>query len=212
MLTVELLLHPTYFPNVISLRCLQEDRVVWEVWDNYQKQTYRNRCYICTDRGRQMLNIPIRHSGEANGRQRYRDVHIDNTYPWQRQHWRSLETAYRAAPYFEYYESRFRAIFEREFETLLDLNLSTARLLCEMLEIEFPEATTTAYEAKPNGKRDLRFLANAKSTLHLDFPSYPQVFEDRHPFVANLSGLDLLFNEGKLAGEYLRKLSLPIKS
>lgn len=159
-----------------------------------------------------MLNIPIRHSGGANGRQRYRDVQIDNTYPWQRQHWRSLETAYRAAPFFEYYESRLRKIFEEEFETLLDLNLSTARLLCELLEIDFPEATSTAYEAEPNEKQDLRFLAGAKTPLDLDFPSYPQVFEDRHPFVANLSGLDLLFNEGKLAGEYLKKISLPVQS
>lgn len=206
---MELLLHPTYFPNVISLRCLLEGAVVWEVWDNYQKQTYRNRCYICTDRGRQMLNIPIRHNGGANGRQHYRDVQIDNTYPWQRQHWRSLETAYRAAPYFEYYESRLKAIFAQEFETLLALNLTTARLLCELLEIEFPEATSTVYEADPEGISDLRFLANAKSKPALDFPTYPQVFEDRHPFVPNLSGLDLLFNEGKLAGDYLKKLPLP---
>ena len=206
---MELLLHPTYFPNVISLRCLQEGGVVWEVWDNFQKQTYRNRCYICTDRGQQMLTIPIRHNGGAIGRQRYRDVQIDNTYPWQRQHWRSLETAYRAAPYFEYYEAPLKAIFQQEFKTLLALNLSTARLLCEMLDIEFPEATSTTYEAEPEGKRDLRILANAKTMPETDFPSYPQVFDDRHPFVPNLSGLDLLFNEGKRAGEYINKLFLP---
>lgn len=205
---MELVLHPVYFPNVSTLRCLLEP-AVWEVWDNFQKQTFRNRCYICTDRGRHMLNIPIRHVGGKTGRQRYRDVRIDNTYPWQRQHWRSLETAYRSAPFFEYYEPELAPLFEKRHEWLMEWNLETTAILCRLAGLPFPESKTERYEAVPEGNRDMRPLVNAKTATEAGFPPYPQVFMERTGFVPNLSGLDLLFNEGNQAGAYIRARALP---
>ena len=98
------LIHPSYFPNILTFSYIMHHDICWEVEDNYQKQTFRNRTYICTDRGKHILSIPIVHVGKANGRQKYKDVTIDNSYPWQRQHWRTLETAYRTSPFFEFYE------------------------------------------------------------------------------------------------------------
>jgi hypothetical protein len=191
------------------MACLVQENITWEVRDNYQKQTYRNRCYIATDRGRLMLNIPIQHVGGATGRQKYRDVRLENTYPWQRQHWRSLETAYRAAPFFEYYEADLRPLFETSFTFLLDLNLATIERLCSLLQLPFPETRTTSYYTNPEGMRDARQLIQAKRKDVWPVPRYTQVFQERHGFLPNLSALDLLFNEGTASAEYLSSIQLP---
>ena len=206
---MEVLLHPTYFPSCLSMACLAQGPVRWEVWDNFQKQTYRNRCYICNDRGQQLLNIPVRHTGGNSGRQLFREVRIDNGYNWQRLHWRSLETAYRSAPFFEYYEADLQPLFEQRFDRLMDLDLATVEVLCELLDVEFPKTTSENYQPQPDGLRDGRLLVAAKAGPAAPVPRYPQVFEDRHGFVPDLSVLDLLFNEGTNAAEYLRGLKLP---
>ncbi|MDC6354824.1 MULTISPECIES: WbqC family protein [unclassified Robiginitalea] len=202
------LLHPVYFPNIRTMAHLARGPVTWEVWDNYQKQTYRNRCYICADRGRQMLNIPIRHTGKQNGRQLYREVCPDNSYPWQRQHWRGLQTAYRSAPFFEFYEADLEPLFTTRFESLLELNLASTALLCDLLGLGMPQEQTESYREEPEGLTDRRRLVDAKSDTGSGLPPYPQVFGERHGFIGNVSCLDLLFNEGPSAREYL--LQLPI--
>jgi hypothetical protein len=158
-----------------------------------------------------MLNIPIQHVGGSSGRQRYKDVRVDNSYPWQRQHWRSLETAYRSAPFFEFFEDSLRPVFQKNFSHLLDLNLETTAVLCELLGLPFPALQTARFEEKPKGLWDGRFLVNAKNESISGIPSYTQVFGDRHGFVENLSGLDLLFNEGNAAFDYLKRLELPAR-
>lgn len=204
------LLHPTYFPQPGVLACLLQREVVWEVWDNFQKQTFRNRCYICTDRGRLMLNIPIRHVGGTTGRQRYREVEPDNSYPWQRQHWRTLETAYRSAPFFEYYEAELRPLFETAPQSLLEWNLESTRLLCDLLGIPFPEQVSGDFQESPTGVTDGRHLVLAKGSPDPNQPPYHQVFEDRHGFIPGVSTLDLLFNEGPAALDYIQNLKISV--
>ena len=203
---MQLLLHPCYFPNIGTMACLVQHTVVWEVMDNYQKQTYRNRSYICTDQGKHMLTIPIVHVGGAQGRQAYREVRLDNSYPWQRQHWRTLQTAYRTSPFFEFYEDEFAPLFELKFEFLLDFNFKTVETLCDCLGIAMPLNKTEQYVPKLEGIEDGRFLVNAKKEIAMAQNSYVQVFGDRHGFVKNASALDLLFNEGTNALSYLREI------
>lgn len=208
------LLHPTYFPNVLTFATLVQSDIIWEAEDNYQKQTYRNRCYICTDQGKHMLSIPIQHVGGKEGRQKYKDVKLDNSYPWQRQHWRTLETAYRTSPYFEFYEDSLVPLFEKEQEFLLDFNLKTIQITCDCLQFEMPLQKTLDYQKpgtrnpKPETPFDARFLVNAKKKSHLEQKEYTQVFGDRHEFVENTSILDLLFNEGPNSVSYLKAQDL----
>ena len=96
---MKILLHPTYFPSIATFAAMVQHDVIWEACDNFQKQTYRNRCYISTDKGKHMLNIPIKHTGEKEGRQKYIDVRTENSYNWKKEHWRTLETAYRTSPF-----------------------------------------------------------------------------------------------------------------
>ncbi|NHF61146.1 WbqC family protein [Flavobacteriaceae bacterium TP-CH-4] len=201
---MKVLLHPAYFPNIATTAVMVQNEAYWEVWDSFQKQTYRNRCHICTDLGRHLLSIPIRHVGGTHGRQLYKDVRIDNSYPWQRQHWRTLETAYRTSPFFEFYEDDLLPLFKTEHEFLLDLNLKTIFLICECLQIAPPLAKTESYQTNPKSYRDARFLVNAKKSIDLSQEPYVQVFGDRHGFVGNTSVLDLLFNEGPNALSYLK--------
>lgn len=201
---MNILLHPTYFPNIASFAVITQNDVQWEVEDNYQKQTYRNRCYVCTDLGQHMLSIPIQHVGGDQGRQKYNDVLLDNSYPWQRNHWRTLQTAYRTSPFFEFYEDEIAPLYEQSFEKLLDFNLKTIRTTCDCLQIDMPEEKTTGYEVEPSDVQDSRILVSAKRRLEIRQEKYVQVFGDRHGFVKNASVLDLLFNEGTNALAYLQ--------
>lgn len=198
------LVHPTYFPNILTFAGIVQNDICWEVEDNYQKQTYRNRCYVCNDQGRQMLSIPIQHVGGEEGRQKYKDVLLDNSYPWQRQHWRALQTAYRTSPFFEFYEDDIAPLYEKTYERLLDFNLRTIRTLCDCLQIEMPEEKTSGYEVEPDSLKNLRFLVDAKKKIKVRHERYVQVFGDRHDFIENASVLDLLFNEGTSALAYLK--------
>ncbi len=202
------LIHPAYFPNISSMALLAQRNCLWEVCDNYQKQTFRNRTYICTDQGKHMMTIPIQHVGGEQGKQFYKDVKVDNQYPWQRQHWRTLQTAYRSSPFFEYYEDELVALFQKKYEFLLDYNLRSIELMGECLQLAVPTSKTTVYDPDPENVLDLRFMVNAKKSDPFTVAPYTQVFMERHGFINNLSILDLLFNEGTAASSYLEALSL----
>ncbi|UJH67889.1 WbqC family protein [Allomuricauda sp. SCSIO 65647] len=205
---MKVLLHPTYFPNIATFAVMAQKDVIWETSDNYQKQTYRNRCHICTDQGRQMLNIPIKHVGGNQGRQRYREVCLDNSYPWQKLHFKTLQTAYRSSPFFEFYEDLLAPLFEERFDFLLDFNLRAIETICSLLAMDFPSQKKETYEVEPSQEIDGRFLVIAKRTFDVQQRPYGQVFEDRNGFVPNCSILDLLFNEGTNSLNYLRQQKL----
>ncbi|MEM1338154.1 MAG: WbqC family protein [Bacteroidota bacterium] len=202
------LLHPVSFPNIATLAILIQKEVIWEVYDNYQKQTFRNRYHICTDQGLHKLIVPIRHLGTTNGRQFYRDVRIDNSYSWQKQHWRTLETAYRTSPFFEYFEDELAPIFKRPFTFLMDFNWESLAFLYVAIDRAPEIVKTTAYTTEFEHGYDGRFLVNAKESFDFNPEPYVQVFTERHGFIGNMSTLDLLFNEGGNSAAYLRKLSL----
>lgn len=205
---MKLLLHPGYFPNIANFAAIVQNNICWEVMDNYQKQTFRNRCFICTDLGIHMLNIPIKHVRNNKGKQKYGDVKTDNDYPWQRQHWRTLETAYRTSPFFEFYEDDIAPLYHNTYHSLMDFNLKTIETICTCLQIKMPRERTQIFELDVRDKVDGRALIDSKTKLPLQQPEYVQVFGDRNDFIPNLSILDLLFNEGTNALAYLQNLQL----
>lgn len=203
-----ILLHPAYIPNIETFATIAQNDICWEVCDNFQKQTYRNRAYVCNDNGKHMLNIPIQHVGKEQGRQKYKDVKIENDYNWQRQHWRTLQTAYRTSPFFEYYEDEIAPIYNQEYSFLLDYNLKAIEIICDCLQIEMPQIKTETFEPKTEKFKDARFLINAKRKAGIQQIEYVQLFNDRNPFIENTSVLDLLFNEGTNALTYLKNINL----
>ncbi|RAK20179.1 WbqC-like protein [Flavobacterium aquaticum] len=197
-----ILIHPTYFPSISHyVAMLQADSVTFEMEDNFQKQTNRNRMYIYSPNGVQLLNIPVKHAIEKH--QKYKDVRIENDFGWQKNHFKSLEAAYRTSPFFEYFEDDFRPLFEKKHEFLMDLNLEVFQLVNDLLGINIqPQKTTEFFHEVPD-YNDFRHLVNGKKdTTQLE--EYTQVFNEKHGFINNLSILDLLFNEGRYAVDYLK--------
>lgn len=184
---------------------VQADSITFEMEDNFQKQTNRNRMYIYSPNGIQLLNIPVKHSQDI--RQKFKDVRIENDFDWRKNHFKSLEAAYRTSPFFEYFEDDIRALFQKKHEFMMDLNFQTLEVVSECLGVKFDFKKTEEYFHEANGLTDFRALANGKKDASV-FEPYTQVFEEKHGFLNNLSILDLLFNEGRYAMDYLKKQSL----
>jgi len=203
-----ILIHPGYFPSISHFVAMaQSDLVTFEMDDNFQKQTNRNRMYIYSPNGIQLLNIPVKHSKTAH--QKTKDIQLETAFDWQKQHFKSLEAAYRSSPFFEYFEDNIVPIFEKKHKFLMDLNLQTMEIVSKCLRFEFDYNETTEYFHTIEDKTDLRHLINGKKDTSI-FEPYTQVFEEKNGFLNNLSILDLLFNEGRHALEYLKKQQLSI--
>jgi hypothetical protein len=193
-----------YFPSINYMaRFLKEDAPVIEIWETYHKQTYRNRCRVMTANGVESLRVPV---VKVNGNHTMtKDVAISTIEPWQHIHSRCLESAYKASPYFDHYYDYLRPIFEGHFDRLIDLNDAALRAVLKMLKTKKEIAHTTDYVRE--AENDLREAFSPKKALDASlFPTYYQVFSEKFPFAPDLSVLDLIFNEGPDAVEYLRRL------
>jgi len=200
---MNILIHPTYFPSIAHfVAMLKADSVTFEVHDNHQKQTNRNRAYIYSPNGKQILNIPVKHLGSVP-HQKYKDVQIDYSERWQKIHYKSLEMAYRSSPFFEYFEDDLMPIFESKHQILLDFNFEVFEILQSCLGTKIQFDKSTEYQKTPENHSDFRYLVDGKRVLH-EFEPYTQVFEEKQGFISDLSVLDLLFNEGKYAVDYLK--------
>ena len=194
-----------YFPSISYMaRFLQEDAPVIEIWETYHKQTYRNRCRVMTANGVESLSVPV---VKVDGNHTMtKDVAISTIEPWQHIHSRCLESAYKASPYFDHYYDYLRPVFEGHFDRLIDLNDAALQAVLKMLKTKKEIAHTTDYVRE--AENDLREAFSPKKAVDASlFPTYYQVFSEKFPFAPDLSVLDLVFNEGPEAVEYLKRLA-----
>ena len=168
--------------------------LIIEQYDYYQKQTLRNRTYIHGPNGKLMLSIPIKHLGKI-GHQYYQTVEIENSCTWQKQHWKSIQSAYRSSPYFEFYEDDLAVLYKTKFSSLYAFNKAYFELLLKLLGWEPTVQYTESYETIP-AATDIRAQIEQKNSKTDLVLKYTQVFEDKNGFIPNLSIIDLLFNEG----------------
>lgn len=187
----------------------QASNVVLEKHDHYQKQTQRNRLYIHGANGKLMLTVPVKHLGKK-GYQNYNDVHIDNQFSWQAQHWKSLEAAYRSSPYFEFYEDDIAFLYKERFTHLYAFNNAFFQIIKNLIGLPVPLTFTKSYE-KEVAHQDLRPLQEVKRNGEELTLKYTQVFDDKNGFIPDLSVLDLLFNMGPESLQALKNCALPKK-
>jgi hypothetical protein len=179
-----------------------------EACENYQKQSYRNRCHFYAADGIQSLSFPILHEGNTHKRP-ISEVRIDYSKPWVMQHKRAIVSAYRTSAYFEYYQDELFAILDSKPEKLIDLNTRLLEFFLEKTGIKAQVQMTESYGQE--GCEDLREAIHPKrpdtilQKLKLGKP-YFQVFAEKHGFIPDLSIMDLLFNEGPDSIVYLKKL------
>ena len=197
-----IVLHPTYFPSIASFVAIAKAKTVtFEVCDNYQKQTYRNRMFIYGANGKLSLTIPVVHT--QNNRQLCKDILISEDTNWQDLHWKSIQSAYSSSPFFEFYQDDLLPLFTAKYKYLLDFNFNCLEVIYDCLEIPFEYETTKVFEQTINYATDYRNLVNNKKEIQQPFQSYVQVFDDKHGFLPNLSIMDLICNEGPNALMYL---------
>jgi hypothetical protein len=193
---------PTYFSPISQYtEIVKASEIIFELDDNFQKQSYRNRCYIYNSNGKQLLTIPVKHLTK-DSRKKTRDTLVENDFPWQDQHFKSLQIAYRTSPFFEFFEDDIAPIFEKKYKYLQDLNIDTFLFLTDALQIETNFSKTKEYQIETS-ENDFRLLAEIKQQPKKLVDRYIQMFDDKHGFIPNLSILDLLFMEGPNAISYL---------
>ena len=196
---------PTYFSPISQYsEIIKSDSVTFEMEDNFQKQSYRNRCYIYNSNGKQLLNIPLNDKNKGTSkRKKTKDMLVENDFPWQEHHLKSLQTAYRTSPFYEFYEDDLLSIFTKKYTFLQDVNIDTFLFITDALQISQQYSKTEEYILEGNNE-DFRKLADTKKQPKKSETSYIQMFDDKHGYIDNLSTLDLLFMEGPNAVSYLK--------
>jgi len=201
-----ILLPTAYFPPVSYFVHLISNPVIHiEQMETFPRQTYRNRCEILTAAGKLNLIVPV-YKPDGN-HTLTRDVEISYREPWNHLHLKSIQTAYRSSPYFNYYEDIIQPLFESGESSLLSHNLEILSVISKILRLELSIGFTGDYIKHPADKFDLRAeMKPKKSRPGIALQEYPQVFSHKFGFIADLSILDLLFNMGPEAGRYLESI------
>ena len=182
-----------------------------EACENFQKQSYRNRCRFYGAEGVQTLSFPILHEGGTH-KQPISEIKIDYKTPWVQQHEKAIISAYGTSAYFEYYQDELFAILENKYEKLFDLNMALLKFFIEKTGIKVDLRLTEDYLVDPE-MEDFREKIHPKrpntilQDLGLEKP-YFQVFAPKYGFMKDLSIMDLLFNEGPDSIMFLKNASL----
>ena len=192
-----------YMPPInYFVEMLRHGKCILEKNENYCKQTYRNRCEIYGANGKQILCIPVKKTHDK--KTKISDVCIDNKVQWQKNHWRSIVSAYNSSPFFLYYSDIFEFFYNKQFENLFVYNLSILKAILEILELKI-EITESEYFIKEYSENyvDLRYKFHPKIKAENLKKEYNQVFIEKYGFINNLSIIDLIFNVGPDSSQFL---------
>jgi hypothetical protein len=204
------LLATAYLPSIEYMAILLKYHgAVIELHETYTKQTYRNRSHIATAAGLHDLVVPVI---KPNGNHTSTgEIGISYHLPWNRTHWRSIEAAYNSSPFFLYYRDTFESLFNKQHKNLIEMNSLFLHTILKLLKLDCTIIFSESYLPVIPGQVDLRIEVNPKKPSFLSnlsgFPEYTQVFGEENGFISNLSILDLLYNMGPEAIDYLKRVS-----
>ena len=203
-----------YFPPIIFFsELVQAKNIVVDVHEYFVKQTLRNRTYICSAAGKLPLIIPVQHTGGKLTAAK--DIQIIYAAGWQKNHWRSITSAYRNSPWFDFMEDDIASFFFTKEKFLCDLNEKILYTLLRLCGLNIPVTRSDAYvKDYPGQPADLRNLSDIKLFNEYNEQKnptpYTQVFSAKLGFTGGLAILDLLFNTGRQARDYLGQPPKPV--
>lgn len=178
-----------------------ENEVVFEQFETFPKQTFRNRTNIYGANGKLSLIIPINH----NGSRKFKDTEMSYREDWQKLHWKSIKTAYQSSPYFEYYEDKLIKLFENKEKFLLDFNIKSINIILDILKTEKAYSLNKEYIKNPE-EVNFREKFSAKIPSEYEMDEYYQTFSDKMGFLNDLSIVDLICNKGPESMTYIKHI------
>ena len=141
-----------------------EPSVVYiEACENYQKQSWRNRCRIYAADGPACLNFPIVHEGTHE--LPITKINVDYSTPWLLKTKRAIISAYESSAYFDYYKDELFSILDSKPETLFELDLNIIKFFLSKTGISADLRFTEEYVPPISG--------GGSPTVSLRFAPYP---------------------------------------
>jgi len=193
-----------YFGDIYSyLKFINQTNVYFSAYESYFRAHHLNRMKLMGANGHLSLSVPL--EGGRDQKVKWKDVKINYAEPWQRVHWRGIQSNYRKAPWFEDYAPELEQLFLGKEKYLLDLNLKSMEYCLQRLKLK---VDILAYSDEEAMQLNSQQPGKSEPIPPENFPVYQQVFSERHGFVPNLGILDLLFCEGPLATDYLRRINI----
>lgn len=210
---MNVLLVTSYWPNLhYFFYVLNASVIQIEQFDNYSKQSYRNRTQILSANGILNLSIPIK---KNKSEKVVNAIEISYKEDWQKNHWRAITSAYKNSPYFDFFEEDLKVFYSNKYNLLIDYNIEQLKFIVKVLKQKKNIQLTKQYESNPESVIDLRTIIHPKQSYLSDKlvankldQSYYQTFENKISFTPNLSILDLLFNKGLQTIDYLKSIDL----
>ncbi len=193
----------------------------------YTRHDWRNRNQMKTSSGTAWITIPIDTKGKFD--QKINEARVLDHH-WCKKHVNAWKMNYSRAPYFKEYFPRFEALYEhcKEEEYLSQINYLFMKEICDCLGITTKISWSTDYTlTEGKTERLVNLVRDAGGTEYLSGPAardyiedhffeeagialkymsyegyaeYPQLFGE---FTHNVSVLDLIFNTGDQARNYL---------
>jgi hypothetical protein len=197
-----LLIESHFLPSIEYFCALSRyEDIQLDVHEHYVKQSYRNRLYLLAVHGVERHTIPL--TGK-HGKVPISEVRIDYSVRWQANLWRTIQSAYAHAPFFEHYRDDLHSVLSSTPALLLDLNWEMLSLCLKWLGWNKMITMSPAYLTETD-RDDLRNVISDKKDFQsrpfLHIVPYRQVFGNT--FVPNLSLLDLVCCVGPDAGRYI---------
>ncbi len=199
---IPLLIEIQCFGNVFFwAHVVKNQQVFFEQHEHFQKSGYRNRYHVLGANGVLTLSVPVVGGREIRGFTK--DVQIDNSQNWQKDHWKTLESCYNKSPFFYHYAPGLQPLYRQNFVRLWDFNLMAFAWTVNQLKCPVSHHFSESYQKNPLPGTFVDLRGKFKTSGRTDFnhSAYFQVFPVA--FQQNLSILDILFNLGPESSSYL---------